>query len=350
MKNDAIVNNDVSAEEVNAADEIQNQQPKYVPSDRDKAIAEIARQAEEHDGIERADEQDDQAGDLETGRADDKAAERQDQDDPLAALGYYKNAAGDLVTKIKVNGEEREIKADQLKAYLQKEMAGDLKLQQAHQREQELARKEQWIVGQEKRLKQTMNKQPSPEDAAATRLKVKDALEKMWDGDTDAATETLAELLQRGNATVDSDQIESLVERTTESAIEKREKQRQAKAWDDSVNEGNKALRRDHPEIYDDPRLFDMVNAETARMREDTSNSHLTPEEIIAKAADSVSQWLNDRKPGAEKPNSRQERKANLKPVVSGMNKVHRPAPKAEIDTSPLASIERMRAGRATGT
>lgn len=340
MKDDAIVNNDVSADD--AADETQNQQPKHEPSDRDRAISEIAKQAEQHGNPVTDDEQEEDQSPVT------EKAEADKQSDPLAELGYYKNAAGDLVTKIKVNGEEREIKADQLKAYLQKEMAGDLKLQQASEQARRNAEKEQWIVDQEKRLKETMNKQPSQEDAEKTRLRVKEALNKMWDGDIEAATESLTELLQRGNATVDTSQIESLAERAAESSIEKREQKRASEAWERSVNEGNDALRADHPEIYADPRLFDMVNAETERMLKDTANSNLTPKDIIAKAADSVSEWLGGRAPSKEKPDSRQERKANLKPVVSGMNKVHRPAPKPQIDTSPMASIERMRAGRAT--
>jgi hypothetical protein len=339
MKNDAIVNNDVSADDLNAADDNQEQQI-YEPSDRDKAIAEIARQAEAFTGIERDEDDDDEDKAVQAAKAETS------NDDPLTKLGYYKNAAGELVTKIKVNGEEREISADQLKVYLQKEMAGDQKLQQAHQREQELARKEQWVRDQEKRLRDTMTRQPSPEDAANTRLKVKEALDKMWDGDTDAATEALAELLQRGNSTVDPGQIESLIERSTETALQKRERDKETQRWQQSVEDGNNALRTEHPEIYKDPRLFDLVNSETVRLMESPENKHLMPHEIIAKAAQTVDEWVTGRKSGSSS-NSRETRKANLKPVVSGMNKVHRPAPRDQVDTSPSAVIARMRNSRA---
>jgi hypothetical protein len=79
---------------------------------------------------------------------------------------------------------------------------------------------------------------------------------------------------------------------------------------------------------------------------ENAENKHLMPHEIIAKAAKTVDEWVTGRKPG-NGSNGRENRKANLKPVVSGMNKVYRPAPKNQVDTSPTAVIERMRNSRA---
>ncbi|MDP2346812.1 MAG: hypothetical protein Q8N34_03705 [Gammaproteobacteria bacterium] len=289
----------------------------------------------------------------------DKKAPAPVDDEALAALGFYRNDSGQIVTKIKVNGEEREMSAEQYKSHMQKDLAGDSKLQSASEIERQLAQRKQQLDQQEEKLRTTMTaqKKPSEEDAKKLRETIKSAFDKVYDGDLESATETLMQvMLERGNATtLTSEEIQQQVEQTVLSTTKKQEQARELQAWNQSVDDGNRELAKNHPEIYKDPNLFDLVNSTTARMLEsrdkgDPDYVKLTPKEIIAKAADEVNQWLGNKRGGKEVDagNTRENRKANLKPVVRGMDSVTRKPPKQELDMSPTAVINRMAKSRAT--
>lgn len=366
MKDDAIVNNDVSAEIEVAGEQETGREESHEarePLPRDKALAEIAKQHEKLMGIEHQEESEEELHG-EDREAQAASAEKKEtapaDDEALAALGYYKNAAGQLVTKIKVNGEEREISADQLRSFVQKDLAGDIKLQQASDKERQLSQREQQLTQQEEKLRNTMTaqKKPSEEDAKKLRETIKSAFDKVYDGDLDSATETLMQvMMERGNpTTLTTEEIQQQVEQTVLSTTKKQEQARELQAWNQSVDDGNRELAKNHPEIYKDPNLFDLVNSTTARMLEsrdkgDPDYIKLTPKEIIAKAADEVNQWLGNKRGGKEvdTANNRESRKASLKPVVRGMDSVTRKPPKQELDMSPKAIIDRMAKSRASG-
>jgi len=359
MNNDAI-KDDVSAEEV-AADELEQQpEAKREPSERDKAIAEIARQNDELNGIKRDDSEDDEGDNEQEALGEEEPGDKEvkekpaAQDDPYSEMGYYRNKAGELVTKMKINGEEREVKADQVKAYIQKDLSGDTKLQQASDRERQLRERETLLSTREQEMKKTLTKQPSEQDAADTLQRAKGALEKLWDGDTDAAAQALADLLQRGNTTaLTPEQLEAMVDQRSQTVLERADAKKTQAAWDSSVNEGNSFLSENHPEIYKDQRLFDLVNSETSRIVEaqqkgDPEFQNLTPKQIIEKAATDVSGWMGKRDKPNDGQQSRTDRKAGLKIVPKGMGATQSRKPAQELDMSPKAVIARMRAGRAS--
>lgn len=354
MKQDAIVENDVSADIDDAGehDDAGSVFENRAPLPRDLALAEIARANDELNGIVR---DDDEALAKQAAAATSAAQD----EDPLAALGYYRNPQGQIVTKIKVNGEEREIPADELKSFIQKDLAGDKKLQQASDKERQLALRETQLQQLETKLRTTMSpqQQPSPEDAKKLRETIKSAFDKVYDGDLESATETLMQvMLERGNAaTLTPEAIAYQVEQSVLNTTKKQEQARELQQWSESVDEGNRELAKNHPEIYKDPNLFDLVNSTTARMLESRQNGDpdyikLTPKEIIAKAAQEVNQWLGNKRGGKEvdTANTRENRKANLKPVVRGMDTVTRKPPKQELDLSPTAVIKRMAMNRAS--
>lgn len=389
MTDDAIATNDVSADEAQAAAD-QEQQPaggqdrtRPVPSERERRLADIAREYEKAHGIERGEAEEEESDpvpdpdqeDEETEHAvhtDDAPGDEADEDsdaetisaeqadapdDPLQELGYYRNARGELVTKMKINGEEREVKADHVKAYLQKDIAGDYKLQQAAERERRLQEKEQLLSERETQIQQSLSQQPpKPLGADEAREQAKAVLERVWDGDSEAAAEALVEFLQRnGNAaTVDPNQILSAAEQRALTAIEQREQAREQAVWQQSVDEGNRFLYEQHPEIYNDQRLFDLVNGETARMVQaqqagDPTFTNLTPKDIIARAAEQVQGWMDERS-SPKRNGNRRERKAGLKPMPKGMSRTPSRQKPQEPDTSPAAVIQRMRAARAVNS
>jgi len=357
-KNGAIVIDDVSADEITAgeidesADEGYGDTREMLP--RDKALAAIALEAERHNGIDR-----DQIEDIEPLEQSTPQLTRTGPADPLADLGFYRNAADTLVTKIKVNGEEREITAEQYKNYIQKELAGDLKLQQASERERGLTQREQQLAQAEQKLRQNMTQtvKPSEQDAAKTRQRIKAALENVYDGDLDGATESLMTVvMERGNATLTSAQLQPLIEQTVADTAKRQETTRQQTEWTRSVDEGNRNLAVNHPEIYKDPTLFDLVNGETVRLLQrrnsgDPEIMKLNASEIIAKAADEVTQWLGQKR-GTVKSyqDSRQTRKGTLRPVVTGKDRGAQIPATPQKDMSPNAVINRMAASRASST
>ena len=363
MKNDAInepVLEDVSADD--AAGEMETGESTEVvekpaetrePTDREKRLSEIARQNAERDGY-LAPEKEPEA------QADPEAQEEQEtrseeaQSNPFEELGYYRKDDGKLYAKMKINGQEREVPADQIKAYLQKDLAGDYKLQQAAQREQQLQEMERRLRDRESQLQQSMSKQQPPKlGAEESRQQAKTVLQKIYDGEDDAA-EALTEFLRSTNS-VDAEQLLAQAEQRAMTALEQREVEKQRKVWQKSVDEGNQWLASEHADIYADQRLFDLVNGETARLveaqqRGDPELANLTPRQIIERAAVDVRAWMDGskEKPKGPTQEARAERKANLKPIPRGMSRQPtREAPKPAIDTSPAAVVERMRRARA---
>lgn len=375
-ENDAIQGQkpeDVSAEQNQAAGENSNtaEAPERDVSERERALAEIAREYREQQGYPDADEDDDESDGGEEGRTqegDDPETESDRQDagdngdadadaaqDPLKELGYYRKPDGRLYTTMKVNGQEREVLADQVKAYLQKDLAGDYKLQQAADRERQLQQRERQLQDLEQKLRQESSHPPAQGDEEI-RQQAKSVLSKVFDGDDDAAADALADFIRQNNTPVDTDQILSEAERRAMSAVDQREAERQKREWQASQQDGLKWLREEHPRMLDDDNLRDFVDTRTARMLQARDNgdpefAEMTPRKMIEKAAGEAQEWLEAQAKeltGKDTPgNDREARKRNLKPMPRGMSK--QPSNKApeEPDTSPAAVIARMRQQRA---
>ena len=374
MKDDAIndqalADQDVSAEQHQDAADETHQEPEATrePTEREKRLAEIARQHAEANGYGPDEEEDDtlpeaaeadteQDPDQQDADGDDSQDDEPAARDPLEELGYYRKPDGELYTKLKINGEEREVPAKQVAAYLQKDLAGDYKLQQAAERERQLQEVERQLRQRDEQLQQTLSRQNQPpaKGAEEIRQQAKAVLQKVWDGDDEAAADALAEFMQSNNAAVDHDQLLTEAEQRAMTALERREAEKQQRAWQQSVEEGNRWLASQQPDIYRDSRLFDLVNGETERLVQAQQNgdpelANLTPREIIERAALDVRGWMDGRqdKPEETQESGRAERKAKLKPMPRGLAKQPTRQQKQEVDNSPAAVVARMRQSRA---
>jgi|GEM_PF-2343012 len=358
---------DVSADQQQAAgDDQPTEQPERELTERERAMAEIAQQYRETNGYGETEDDDPDAAAAADDGGQEQDPDRQDagedgepgtaaaQDDSLKELGYYRKSDGKLYTTMKVNGQEREVPADQIKAHLQKDLAGDVKLQQAADRERQLREREQQLSSLEQQLRQQSSHPPAKGDEEI-RQQAKTVLSKVWDGDDDAAAEALADFIQQNSSRVDTDQILSEAERRANHAVEQRESQRQQREWETSTREGINWLRETHPDILEDTDMRDFVDARTARMVEARQNgdpefADMTPRDIIQKAASEANDWLQkqtQKQAGDTPGNAREQRKRNLKPMPRGMSKQpSQRAPEAP-DTSPASAIEQMRKARA---
>jgi hypothetical protein len=348
----AIENIDVPADDAGELDQGQDtasggegQERELTP--REKALNEIARQNNELNGIVVPESED----------HDDDLQQTQQQaavNDPLQELGYYKNEAGVLVTKMKINGVEREVPASQVKAYLQKEIAGDQRLQQAAERERQLQKKEQEIAQRETQLKSTLAKpQPPTLGVEEAERQAKEFYQNFWHGSEEEAVKAIQNIMRRDNATVDADQIAEQAAAKTMSKIEQQENQKRQQVLAASVDKGNELLKRDFPEVHADPRVFSLVNAEVDRLAMaqksgDPALKEKLPEHLIVQAATHIREFLGRplKKPGTPQDGSRADRKAGLKPVVRGRSIGSDPRKEPQIDTSPAAVVARMKGAR----
>lgn len=375
-QNDAINEqplDDVSADAPqDAADQGPGQDAAREPTERERRLAEISRQHAEREGYltpgdDAPSEADTDTAATEQDKTEQHTAEQdaggqdsqdgaQAAHDPLEELGYYRKSDGKLYTTMKINGEEREVAADQIKAYLQKDLAGDYKLQQAAERERRLQEVERQIRDREAQLQQSLSRQnrPPAKGAEEIRQQAEAVLQKVWDGDDKAAADALVEFMQSSTSAVDHDQLLTQAEHRVMTALEKREAEKKQREWAQSVEEGNKWLASTRPEVYQDDELFDLVQSKTARMvesqqRGDPDLAALTPRQIIEKAANDVQDWLDGRKGTPRKganDEGREQRKAALKPLPRGMAKQPTRQAKQEVDMSPAAVVERMRQSR----
>tara|TARA_R110000765_G_scaffold195825_7_gene301303 strand:+ start:4843 stop:5946 length:1104 start_codon:yes stop_codon:yes gene_type:complete len=349
---------DVSAEDNTAAD--QNDQTGKPPlSEREQRMQEIARDYRTGNGYEEVAERDDDEEQEEVAHdpATQEAAEDDEESDdaaqdPLKELGYYRKGDGQLYTKMKVNGVEREVPASQVQAYLQKDMAGDQKLQQAADQMRQMQQKEREIRDMEARIRQQSN-QPPGKGAEEIRQQAKQVLSKLWDGDDEAAAEALSDFIQQNSGRVDTNEILQQAEQRAMSAYEQREAEQRQRQWQSSTQEGINWLKENHAEILEDDDKRDYVDHLTAKMVEAQENgdptlASLAPRDIIQRAAEKANQlWKGEASP-APKGNAREDRKKNLKPVPRGMAKQPtQKNPRPEVDNSPAAVVERMRQARA---
>ncbi|MFG6159632.1 hypothetical protein ACGTNG_12570 [Halomonas sp. 1390] len=348
------------------------------PTEREQRLADIARQYREHHGYGDEPEPDQPAaadpeeepepgndseadadpeqdpGEQDAGREQDPNGDPAADEDPLESLGYYRKPDGKLYTTMKVNGQEREVPAEQVKAYLQKDIAGDYKLQQAAERERQLAAWEQTLREQESQRRQAASQQPPESGAEEARQKAKDVLAKFYDGDDDAAAEALVSFMtQHQGQQLSPDELLTQAEQRATQAIERREAAQRQEAWNQSVNDGVQWLQETHPDITPGSDLHHLIDLQTerflaAQQNGDPEFANMAPRDIIERATTDTLR-LAGRQDAGGKPagSAREARKRSLKPVPRGQSRQPSQKVPQEPDTSPVAVIERMRQSRA---
>lgn len=375
MNIDDTIDNDVSAED--EAGELtpkqlaeQEQEQKEPPNERLAALNEISEQANANNRTHELSSDDDELDeDDEPLEADDEsllADEDEDESaiapsDDLKELGYYRNTAGQLVTTMKINGQDREVLATDVKVHIQKDLAGEQKLQEASSRNQALDLRETDLSDRESRLQETLSpaKKASDMDPEEANAKAKDVLTKMWEGDEDAAVSALAEvIMDRGNASPDLEAVTQAAEKATLTTIEKSEQEKTQRAWNKSIDAGQKVFEAEYTEIYRDPVLFEAANAQTALMVEkraagDPEFVDLTPEQIIVRAAKMVKDKFGTDGSGlptdAKSKQQREaaaERKGNLTKMPTKAKTARDTEEAEELDMSPAAVVGRMKNNR----
>jgi hypothetical protein len=210
--------------------------------------------------------------------------------DPLSkSLGVYQNDSGESVIKMKVNGMEREVPVDQVKAMLQKDIAGDIKLRQATELERELQAK----YSRQSQEQQPLSDQNQPsEDVEQGQIKQLwlDYHEELLNGDPDRAkemAEELGDLMERRQSSTQPQIDESfLINRATENTIQYLSQQELEKDRQTGLSKANK----EYAHIMGDNYLRDIADRFSGEVY--AEDPDLSPSENIIEACKRTEQWL----------------------------------------------------------
>lgn len=261
---------------------------------------------------------------------------------------YYRNANGDWVTKIKVNGEEQEMSLEKVLAIAQKHESADRRLQEASQKQKALNEMAHELQLKEARLRQ-QRQQPLPsnnQDVKSDEAYAKDvqeALERMYDGEISEAADRLNKIMsERGKSqqmiapTIDE---QYLIDRAAEQAFQRTQQVSNQRMFESSIASGKKWMAETYPQFMKDPELYDMVNAKTATIMQE--NPNLSPDQIIKQAANRIAELTGN------KAVTRESEKTKLRTTIKQQSSLAYKVPeKKEPDNTPLGVINEMKSQR----
>lgn len=253
---------------------------------------------------------------------------------------------GEQYMRIKVNGEEREVPLAQVQVTMQKHTAADLRLQQASERLREVEARERHLQQQAQQIQQQQRLPVPGVDGADSEALMADAraiIDGLYEGDTDSATEKLAQLLAGRQApTLDPHMIQQQAEQAALRTIEQRE-------YMSDLTKGQEQFAAEFPAIVADDRLFTMADQATIRLSQE--NPNWSPTKVLMEAGKQVDGWLKSQRGEGQQPaailSSREANKQQLKPLpASQRNAAHVPPREPVVDSSPTGVIARMRGMR----
>lgn len=229
--------------------------------------------------------------------------------------------------KVKVDGNELEVSQEELIRAYQKNSAADRRLEEAARilrQAEELA--QQRVAEPEA----TTHSGDTPEDLKS---KAADVLSKLYDGDQEAATEALAQLIATAKGGDQPTQKPEPVQ-IDDAALTERVLERIA------LNDAMSKVRTDYPDIINDPDLEMLAAIKVNRLVEQG-----TPRsKAILEVSESMYKSLGKGRPTTATPSTRQENKARLDNIpTASAPAAAKPAP---IEGNPSAAIQELAARR----
>jgi multidrug efflux pump subunit AcrA (membrane-fusion protein) len=254
-----------------------------------------------------------------------------------------------------VNGQERLVPLDQAKAQLQKQIAAEVRLQQAAERNKQLDVREAQIRQSEAALQAKLQQMTTPPssparddaDDADLEKESRDVVSGLFRGTEDEAAANLAKLLKGTRSRApQTPQIDpnKLVEQTATVV----RKQLSAEQLDRDAREGFAKFSEDYPELLSDPGLFAYADSLTTTI--EAEHPEWKPSQVILEAGKRTKAWVDGIKgptddTAAPSTNDRRERKRQLRPMprpASGRE----PASQPEAPETPGSVLAEMRKAR----
>lgn len=270
-------------------------------------------------------------------------APREDGDLPV-----YRNAKGEFVTKLRVNGVDQEVPYERVKATMQKHLAADQRLQYASDLVRKAEERAAAIEERERRLRESAQPPRGVVTDEEAEREAKAIIDKLLDGEADEAAKELAKAMRRGTAVAPTPDLHEIEEKAAQRALRKIEETEYQK----DLGRGTQRFSETFPEIVNDPDLFTLANQKTIELQRE--KPYLSPSEILMEAGEYVASRFvrpSGRQPAgtpASTAPSRQQRKDNLKPMPKPATaRTARPVP-APIPTKEdwLAEQRRLRGQR----
>lgn len=277
-------------------------------------------------------------------------------DDPLAEF-IELNDAGEPMFRTVVNGQLQLIPLDRARAQVQKQESADQRLQSAHQWQTQLEQRESAVAAREAQLKQsleTMHDQAAPPsqvdagpDDETLEGEARKLVKGLFTGSEDEAAAQLVELLKAnrgaGTATpqVDPEQI-------AQQAVAAARQQLTAEQRESDVRSGFEQFEQDYPEIAADDQLFRFADSMTDAIV--AEHPDWMPSKVMLEAGKRVREWVKSQRDEAaseqpDRPDDRQERKRQLRPIPRARQGVPEAEPAERPDTPAdmLADIRKSR-------
>jgi len=280
-----------------------------VVDDREAVIEEIQRRrmaTMEDDGAEIPDELEEEEGEQEEGGADNAPQADTDMVVFRGEDGTDYRIPKTAKLTAKVDGQEVEQQVESLLRGHQKALAADKRLQEASERQRQLAQYEAALKKRESEISENLSKRLSPD---AYKEKANKLISAVLEEDNDAVAELLAEVGGRGEApTINVEQIKAEAAAMAKNDI--------------ALDDANTWFHEHNKDIADDPVLFDLANRRTAELHQ--LNPDWPPMKIIKQAAEETRMWLESRTPGTRETRKRES--ASPQPRTSGRAEVGRDA------------------------
>lgn len=299
--------------------------PEAVMEERAERLKEeLAKQGEDPDEEGEVDEPEESPEELEE--------EAPQEDDPEPPV-YLKD--GEWYTRQKVNGIEQEVPFSKVLSTAQKHEAADARLQEAHQRGQQLQAYERQLREYEQSLQQI---QPSSaKDVDDLKSLIKEQREALLDGDDELYEELTEKLLRRQTTTspVDPRQLENIAQRTALQTFQQLEQQRQ-------IRDADAYFAREFSDIQNDPALWSVAIQYVDQVRKE--NPTLNPMSLVQEAGNRTRHWLSQKTGNTlrEQTNS-QKRKMSATRGASAKTP-SKPKPKAQTREDYINSMREARA------
>ena len=228
----------------------------------------------------------------------------------------------------KVDGEEKEVPWTEVLREYQKNSSGDKRLQEAAERQRELADYEAKLNAYRKSL-EAQTHQPSPDvDASPSNSDATDALyeqyhDALFQGDEVKASGLLKKIRSADRQPAQQVDVSSIIEQT-KAEMREEEKQARERGYEMRRKQAVEMFHSEYPDVAQDTGMLAVADRRSAELY--SENPTRDPWDIMQECANYAQDWLKtkvDAMGGGPKEESRAQRKQNLDEVVPRNIKSH---------------------------
>lgn len=187
--------------------------------------------------------------------------------------------------KVKVDGEELEVPYEEVLVNYQKTSAADKRLREAAAERAQLDSYRAELVAFQEQLKAQQPTAPAEIDEEAIDADIRDALDKVYDGEIDTAAKQLQKVL---NAVKTKSSTPAMDEGQVMKAVEYKVAEIQ---YSNDLKKANEIFLEKYEDLNSDGTLLEIVNMQYQKLL----NTGINPVEAATKAGDATREWLQSK-------------------------------------------------------